>query len=76
MTRVDSETVRVHRVVNLTDNRGPRRLDTENLLDLHDVVGRRQVADDTCVSSEDEQEKGEKEKGRNEPSVVMTSRRP
>jgi hypothetical protein len=48
VTRIDSETVRVHRVVDLTDNRCPRRLNTENLLDFHNVVGCREVADDTC----------------------------
>lgn len=48
VARVDAEAVRVHRVVDLADDGLARRLDAEHLLDFHDVVGRRQVTDDTC----------------------------
>lgn len=47
MTRIDTETVRVHGVLDLVDDRLARRLDTEHLFDLHDVVRSRLPADDT-----------------------------
>lgn len=49
MTRIDSETVRSHGVINLADDASASGLDTKNLLDLHDVVGRGLRADDTCA---------------------------
>lgn len=47
VARVDTETVRVHGVVDLPDDCLARRLDTQHLLDLHDVVRGRLVTDDT-----------------------------
>lgn len=48
MTWVDTETVRSHRVIDLSNNTGASSFDTENLLDLHDVVGSRLGANNTC----------------------------
>lgn len=47
VARVDTETVRVHGVVDLADDRLARRFNAQHLLDLHDVVRGRLVADDT-----------------------------
>lgn len=47
VTRIDTETVRVHGVLDLVDDGLARRLDTEHLFDLHDVVRRRLPPDDT-----------------------------
>lgn len=48
VTRIDPESVRVHRVVNLVDDTLSSRFDTEDAFDFHDVIRRGQVSDDTC----------------------------
>ena len=51
MSRIDSQSVRTHRVMNLLDDRRSRRFDTEHFFDLHDVIRRGFESDDTCEST-------------------------
>lgn len=48
VTRIDSETVRRHSVVDLADDARASGFDSEHLLNLHDVVGRGLASNDTC----------------------------
>ena len=47
MPRIDVHVVRLHRVLDLVDDGPARRLDTQHLGDLNDMIGSRHFPHDT-----------------------------
>jgi hypothetical protein len=72
VTGVDAHAVWRHRVLNLVDDRPARRLDTKDLGNLHDMVGRGILANNAYTRVR----KHPYRPVRDEPSVVMTFCKP